>query len=95
MELRELMKKDIEFKQVIKEAKAAREKNKSQILIEMKTKDLETFEDTGYIAEINKYNRTTIDKEKVEAFCEETGQELSYFQKITPVEQLKVSEVKE
>jgi len=75
----------------IKALKATKEGLKSEILIIMKTNDLEEYNDgEGNKAIINRYTRTTIDKEKIETFCEDTGQDIAYFQKITEIEQLKV-----
>ncbi len=93
--LDKLIKAQLSVNQSIKDLKAHKESLKSEILVELKTADITEYDDlNGNKVLINKYNRTSIDKEKVEKFCEDTGQELSFFQKTVEIEQLKVIEAK-
>ena len=87
----QLMKRKLELDIIEKATKTEKETIRSEILISLKTNELDQFEDdNGNTAVIKRYNVTTIDKEKVEKFCEDTGQEISYFQKTAEREQLNI-----
>lgn len=92
-ELNQFMKQYIDINKSIKELEANKEKLKSQIMILIKTNDITDYRDElGNSLSYSSYNRTTFDKEKIEKFCDDTGQEISYFQKMTEVTSLKITD---
>jgi len=87
----EMLKKYLEIKAKIKELKKEQANFKTKILTEMKLIDKDNYiSEDGVEVNIKRYTRKSIDKEKLETFCEETSQDLDYFYKELEIEQLDV-----
>lgn len=80
--LSNLMAKYIRINGMLRDLEAQKEELKTKVLVVIKLGNIETFEDDdGNLLSYRKQGRTTFDKDKILKFCEETGQEVSFFQK--------------
>ena len=89
--LQNLMAKYIRLNGMLRDLEAQKEELKTKILVIIKLANLETFEDDdGNLLSYRKQGRTTFDKVKIAKFCEETGQDITFFQKTDYSEVLRI-----
>ncbi len=89
--LQNLMAKYMRMNGTLRDLEAQKEEIKTKILVVIKLKNIETFEDEdGNLLSYRKQKRTTFDKDKIQKFCEETGQDITFFQKTDYSEVLRI-----
>ena len=80
---------------MLRDLESQKEELKTKILVLIKLNNIETYEDDdGNVLSYRKQGRTTFDKEKILKFCEDTGQEISFFQKTDYSEVLRIGRAK-
>jgi len=89
--LNNLMAKYIRLNGMLRDLEAQKEELKTKILVIIKLGNIETYEDEdNNFLSYKKQGRTTFDKDKILKFCEETGQDVAFFQKTDYSEVLRI-----
>ena len=89
-ELTELMLKYARLKANLKELKSLADETRTNILIQLKTNDLDTYEDEGYALNLSKSNRHSFNKDQAIEFIAEHGANPETFFTDSEVEILKI-----
>ena len=89
--LNSLMAKYVRINGTIRDIEEQKDMLKTKIMVLIKTNGIESYEDDdGNVLSYKKQSRTTFDKEKISKFCEDTGQDISFFQKTDYSEVLRI-----